>query len=296
MQLSENKTNEILDILGSYKRDSLLSKEICTFEDLWDTAISLELIDLEKAITLMELALLRRLNAPWPKKKLNLYNKMLTAKSKGIVTIKGVTLSIDHHISLLILRSLVTEGYENQELTIAIDNITPDDIVLELGAGIGFMANSISSLCKRYISYEANPYLIPLIENSKSINNSNFEINHGVVLDDDDDEVPFYITPDFWAGSLVKPKTTCKEITVKSFNKNRIIANIKPTVLIVDIEGGEYAFFKKLDCRSIKKIIIEIHPNVLSSNKLTDLYSYFIENKFILDFQNSSKNVLYWYR
>jgi|GEM_PF-6370652 len=295
MKLSENNINDIVEMCDSHKINLLSSNELYTFEKLRDAAFFLELVDLEKAYTLLKAALSFRPNAVFAQKKLILYEKMLAAKLNGFVKIKGVTLSIDQNVSLSILRELVMENYENKEYALVRSVITPDDVVIELGAGIGFMATSISSLCNRYTAYEANPQLAQLIRSSKNYNNSNFDINNGVVLNGDG-EVDFYITPDYWASSLIKPEGEHTMISVKSFDKQKIMDGISPTMLIVDIEGGECAFFKHLKCGSVRKIILEIHSKILSDKKICELYKYFIDEGFVMDFQKSSKEVLYWYR
>jgi predicted transcriptional regulator len=110
-------------------------------------------------------------------------------------------------------------------------------------------------------------------------------------------DVDFYITPAFWASSLVKPASgEYSKVTVPALDKNEVINSIKPTALIVDIEGGEIEFFQDLDLTSVNKIILEIHPLVVSDQDLSVLYKSLLNLGFNLDFKTSTKVVNYWYR
>lgn len=295
MQLPDEIIPKIIEMLEQHNIKLLLENDLLTFENLRDTAIALELVDLDHANELMKFALLLRPNAEWIRKKIDLYRQMLDANTKGYVVVNGLTLFIDENVSLLILRAIINGNYEKQEFQLAQETISSDDIVLELGAGIGFLASSISSQCKKYISYEANPKLLPLIKKSREKNNSNFEIFNGVMLDQDG-SVEFYVTHNYMAGSLIKPLEESTAVQVKSFDKNKILNKEKPTALIVDIEGGELNFFRNLRLESVRKILIEIHPKVLEDKELCELYNIFLSNGFILNFKKSTKAVLYWYK
>ena len=70
--------------------------------------------------------------------------------------------------------------------------------------------------------------------------------------------VDFYVTPAFWASSLIKPEEGEFEcVKVQGVNKHDVLREIKPTALVVDIEGGEASFFEGLDLGSVNKIIME---------------------------------------
>jgi len=81
---------------------------------------------------------------------------------------------------------------------------------------------------------------------------------------------------DFWTSTTINPfqKGVNRIVApMKSFNKE--VARIKPTFLIVDIEGGEYELVKDADFRNIKKIMIELHEDIIGRKKIE-----FIKNKF----------------
>jgi len=295
MPISQPRIEEVLAFADLHKLKVMAENEPISFEELRDTAVALEQVDLDRAYTLMKFALYLRPNAPFPRERIELYENMRDVIASGCAEISGVTLSIDENVSQLIVRTLVTGNYENHELMLAKSNVCAQDTVLELGSGIGYLANAISPLCRKYIAYEANPNLIPLIKSSRERNNTTFEIRNGIVLNKAG-EVSFYITPDFWASSLVKPEGEYTTVPIKSFNKNDVVSEIQPTVLIVDIEGGEYQFFKNLQCESVRKIVLEIHPDVLSDDELHETYQFLFDQGFKQDFKQSSKTVLYWYR
>lgn len=201
--------------------------------------------------------------------------------------------------SLELLKALAIGSYEKDEAYLLKQFLEEGEIVLELGNfGIGYMGSIAikSGLCKRYIAYEANPDLIPIIKNNMARNNTFFELKNEILLNKKVKQT-FYVTPDFWASSLIKPTNdNYHKVTIQAQDKNEIIQSIEPTMLIIDIEGGESDFFENLCIDSLKKIIIEIHPYVLSDNSLCRIYTFLLGEGFVLNFKESFKNVLYWYR
>src|SRR5262245_58379142 len=80
---------------------------------------------------------------------------------RGILPVSGVRIRTGPHLSPVILDSIEREMYERPELEIARVKLQRDDVVLELGSGIGFIttycAKRIGS--DRVFTYEANPAL-----------------------------------------------------------------------------------------------------------------------------------------
>jgi len=263
-----------------------------------DAAIELEVIDMIISYRLMSLAHRLKPNGSFIKKKLNELVLLSMVAEQGICNLGGLNMEFGPTPSFRLLKALSTGSYEKSEVSLLKQFLVEGEIVLELGAGIGYMGSTAikSGLCKRYIAYEANPNLIPIIKSNMARNNTFFEINNKILLNEKVKQ-PFYIVDDFWASSLIKPTDDhYQQVSIQAQDKNEIIKLIAPTMLVIDIEGGEADFFKDLHMGSIKKIILEIHPNVLSDNSLCAIYTFLLGEGFILNFKSSLKNVLYWYR
>ena len=81
------------------------------------------------------------------------------------VRLRGVTFELDASTSPTLRRLLYSERYERSESRCAAVALAPDDVVLEVGAGLGYL----STICalrlgsERVHTYEADPALIPRI-------------------------------------------------------------------------------------------------------------------------------------
>lgn len=184
-------------------------------------------------------------------------------------TIKGIKIPIGKHISTDILEYIYLGSYETYELHLVELNLCQDDVVMEIGAGIGL----ISSYCahkigsNRVFAYEANPELESPIYNTYSLNNISPHLEISLIGNQEGKQT-FYIEPSFWRSSTRPTTHQAKaiDIPVKSFNKE--IKKINPSFLIIDIEGGEYELLKYADFYNVRKIMIELHPNLLNSEQI----------------------------
>jgi FkbM family methyltransferase len=299
---------EILRITNSWFSNELrllLNSDVLSREDqesfidlLRDSAVELERIDLKLSYELMSLARRKRPNGTFIVKKHQYLHELLEASTSGKCDLNGLQMEFGVNPPYELLKALVSGQYEQNEVNLLKLFLERDEIVLEVGAGIGYMgiSASISGLCKSYTAFEANPSLIPFIIKNMETNNVTFDVTNAVLLDHDN-IVPFFVTPAFWASSLIEPfEDDYVKFEIKAKNKNCVIKSLKPTMLIVDIEGGEWGFFDALDVTSVQKIILEIHPAVLSDKQLNEIYSFLIGEGFILNFKVSKNNVLYWYK
>ncbi|WP_319781516.1 FkbM family methyltransferase [Oceanisphaera sp. IT1-181] len=263
-----------------------------------DIALSLEASDLYCAQQLMSLALAIRPSGPLLQKKTHEYAKLLQVFESGSTECNGIKLAFGENLPLPLLKALANGSYEQHEAKLLMQFIGPEDRVLELGAGIGYMGSLAMTYCKplTYTAYEANPALLPLIMSNMERNRVQFEARN-TLLADTKASRDFYVTPAFWASSLLEPDSEpYQKVTVAAVDKNVVMDELKPTALVVDIEGGEAEFFAGLDLTTVNKIIIEIHPAVLDDATLSTLYASLLNKGFKLNFSASSKVVLYWYR
>ncbi len=176
--------------------------------------------------------------------------------------------------------------------------LEPDDIVMELGTGLGF----VSSFCakkigsERVFTYEANPALETVIQHTYTLNNVH-PYSNILLLADQIGEQTFYVNKSFWASSTIQRSSSDRpvQVPVKSFNEE--VEKINPSFLIIDIEGGEYELFKKAKFHSIKKIAMELHESLLGEEKAEFVKSKLTEAGFVLNDKFSYRNrELFWER
>ena len=216
-----------------------------------------------------------------------------------VVRIKGIKIPVLDNLPRDLQEAFYSGCYEKFELKIVKFQLQQNDIVMELGTGIGLL----SSFCARKIgnervfTYEANPALEPVIRDTYNLNNvsPNLEM---CMLGDQAGEQTFYIAKGFWESSIIKhhPDFRPVKISVKAFNEE--VKRINPSFLILDIEGGEYEFFKYANLHNIQKIAMEVHERIIGSEKAEFVKSRLIEAGFQLNnkFSYNSGRELFWQR
>jgi len=166
------------------------------------------------------------------------YRKSFNTK---YINLHGIKIKLSHEfISKDIKHLFYMDAYENNEIEILKKILTKNDTVMELGSGIGF----ISSYCSKVIgsekvfTFEANPKLISEIKDTYLQNNVNPTIKN-VILSNHDGFEDFFVEKTFYSSSQIKRNNTIEKIKIKCSDINFEIQNINPSLLIIDIEGGE---------------------------------------------------------
>lgn len=210
----------------------------------------------------------------------------------------GILLPTAHPcISPGIRQSIYFGDYESKEIDIVGRKLAKDDVVMEVGAGVGFLSAFCARIVgsERVFAYEANPAMMEVIRDTHAKNNVTPTATNAV-LGEAEGEREFFLEPEFWASSLCRISDQAKCIKVRQISLNEEMARRKPTFLIVDIEGGEHELFGFADLATVRKICIEVHPDVLGDAKISHILRRLFEQGFSLDFSCIRKNVFFLYR
>ncbi|MBH8575045.1 FkbM family methyltransferase [Nostocaceae cyanobacterium CENA369] len=217
-------------------------------------------------------------------------------KKPQLVKINGITVPVIDNVPRELQEALYAGTYEKYELKIVESQLQQNDVVMELGTGIGL----VSSFCakkignNRVFTYEANPVLKPVIWNTYTLNNvsPNLEM---CMLGENVGEQTFYIAKGFWESSIVPYQDGLQPINVpvKSFNEE--VKKVNPSFLILDIEGGEYEFFHYANLHNIQKIAMELHKRIIGAEKANFVRSKLIASGFQLNEKISFRGrELFW--
>ncbi|MDW4497490.1 FkbM family methyltransferase [Sulfitobacter sp. D35] len=165
--------------------------------------------------------------------------------------------------------------YERHEIAGALDIVRSDDRVLELGAGLGVVGGVVARRCapEAILSYEANPDLMPHARALHRLNgHDQVELRNAVVLSGPDrpDTVAFHLRSSFLGASLAEPRGPSRRIEVATASFEGVRRAFRPSILIMDIEGGELDLLRHADLAGVRGVVVEFHPGVYGADGMRE--------------------------
>jgi FkbM family methyltransferase len=173
-----------------------------------------------------------------------------------------------------VLKKMHSGRYEIREASAALKYMQEGECVLELGAGLGF----ISTLIKQrkapssYAAIEADPRLIPMINETHRLNGIEGVDLHNCIVTSDPEALnrgfsQFKLAPTFWGSSANRTDLTdsAAALQILTISLSNFLTSLSPTVLIADIEGGEGELFTGIDMPSVNLVILEMHPTIIGN-------------------------------
>jgi FkbM family methyltransferase len=198
------------------------------------------------------------------------------------IDVGGVKVRLGSYCSLPLAVSMMDGQYELPERTLVSEALEDDDVVLELGTGIGV----VTVICSRRLgagrvhSFEANPNLIPVAEETFRLNGVAPSLEN-TILGVCEGERTFYVEKNFWSSSTVKRSARSRPVKVTVRRLDDAIETLRPTVLIVDIEGGEAEVFDTVQLGTVRKVLIEFHPHVIGQDAVDHIKDAFRSAGFV---------------
>lgn len=211
-----------------------------------------------------------------------------------VIEYQGVRLSVKEDCISKSMFYQLHHRYEQDEIILINKYVSSEDSILEVGGGIGFL----SLYCKKhkqtrdYCIVESNPQLISTIEKNFHLNKFEMPllINKVIVGRSEHKNVNFFITKNFWSSSSIPRHSDAQMISLEGITLPALLSELafRPTVLIMDIEGGEQDIPVEA-LTQFKKVIIELHPYIIGTTTVSSIISNFIKNGFTLrDFKKGS--------
>lgn len=164
-------------------------------------------------------------------------------------------------------RALRSGDYERREAEAVKAHVGPDDVVIELGAGMGYMSAFMAKnlRAKEVHAFEANPGLIPYIDAVYAANGITTAKVTNAILGPRKGKAEFYARKNFLASSLEKEPKGMKSAVVAVekvdvLNVKTVFKEIRPSVLVCDIEGAEADLLPAADLSSLRVAVVELHP------------------------------------
>ena len=212
----------------------------------------------------------------------------------------GLKLYLGEQVTSSYARSLYRDSHETEERAIVERNLDEHDVVLECGAGLGM----ITIICCRKVgshrvhAFEANPAMEPLLRKNFALNNVTPNLHIKLVgLDDGAGE--FFVDQKFVVSSRFgNPGDDNRTVqTVPAIALQTLIDSIRPSFLIMDIEGAEVDLADdRLDLGPLQKLCIEMHPQIVGHEAISRVIGRLIAHGFALNLRESQHDVLFFAR
>jgi len=198
-----------------------------------------------------------------------LYHQLLRTK---VICLSGVSLDARHPgISRMVRNQLYRGTYEMSESLLVRKYLQYSDRVVEAGCGIGF----IGCLCAQIIgsesvySYEANPALESVIRANYNLNQVNPSLKMHAVTRDGADVDLHVADNQISTSAILRDNVKTSHLAVKSSSLCGILIEIKPSVVVMDVEGLEVDLLASpLDLGGVRMIIVETHPHIVGTSKI----------------------------
>jgi FkbM family methyltransferase len=178
-------------------------------------------------------------------------------------------------------RNLKMRQYEAREADAVRNLVGPEDVVIELGGGIGFMSTLMARSCKAKAvhCFEANPTLIPYIERVYAANDITTATVTNALLGPRKGKAIFYERENF-LGSSLDPNAkgaspVVREHEIEVLNIKTVMNKIRPTALVCDIEGAEADLLPLADLSGLRVAVVELHPQWIGQTGVQAVFDAF---------------------
>ncbi len=195
------------------------------------------------------------------------------------VPIAGFKMCIDHVAMNARVRSQVYRGvYEMSKFVVADAILRPGDRVLELGAGLGLVTVLAASRSGNVVSFEAVPRNADLIKRNLDLNGVSADVR-ARAIGSEDGTVAFFVADDAISSSTstARGDTGMTKITVPCDGIQSIMAEVRPSVLLIDVEGTETEIVPLIDVSGVRAVMIQIHGDVVDDASATGIMRKFLD-------------------
>jgi len=212
-----------------------------------------------------------------------------------VADVEGIKMRIDPRMSPYQVEKLLCGRHTRHERQLMIPLLEPDDVVMELGGGIGMLSTACSLKIggDRVHAYEANPTMESLIRENYQLNGVEPNLKM-CMLDETPGSCKFNVSEHFARSSAYQLKdqgeTTVYDVPVESLNDET--HRLKPTVLIMDVQGSEGKLLSFADLSSIRKLLVEVHSNVLGISRVNELRRQ-LRNQGFSEINRAGQSFLY---
>lgn len=213
--------------------------------------------------------------------------------------LRGVTLDLPAPLATpKIVQKLERGQYEGFDARAAAMRVKPGHRVLELGGGMGYVGSVCAGITggRNVVTVEANPEMLPVIR-------ANFDRNghheatlvHGAVTGNavEGDTLDFRCGKAFWGSSIAGEDSPAEQVVkVPLLRIGALLAQYRPHVVIMDIEGAEEHLFDAPWPGHLRFLMMELHPVRYPDRVVQRIFDCMSASGMIYDTRASSGGVV----
>ena len=213
---------------------------------------------------------LRRLRTAW--------RRLLSVRTSTLDGIRLITAK--DRIPKIVRNGIFKETYEEPEKILIRAALRPGDRVLEVGGGVGFISLFCAKIvgANNVLTYEANPAMQEIILENYQLNDLAPTLRVRAVTAHGGD-ITLFVNTNIVSSSFYHREGGGAAI-VPSDALDAVLAEWRPTVLVMDVEGAEVDILSASALAGLRALILELHPHIVGNEALVSMRGHLAKHGF----------------
>jgi FkbM family methyltransferase len=186
---------------------------------------------------------------------------------RTVIDIEGILIRVGRHMSPRVERALAKGGYEAEQLRLLGQILSPEDVVLEVGAGLGlvstFCAQRLGS--EHVFAFEADPDLEPCIRETYLLNGVEPTLEMCAV-GPRAERVTLERNRHVLASSVARRRVGSGPVEVSGKSLRHLVDKIHPTLVIIEATCADCHMFDGPELPGVSSVLLELHDLVLGTD------------------------------
>lgn len=213
----------------------------------------------------------------------SLYRRVVSPRR---VRLHGVLLSVPRSLDANTKRALFSGTYERRKIAQLRTKIEPNDVFLDLGAGLGLTALFAATMVGegQVVAVEADPTAAALARSNFALNGRDIALLEGAAAAGEGDAVDFYPNAAFGASACFPRARGIDAIRVPRLALRQLLVEHRATVLNVDVEGAEHGLLTSIDdFAAVRVLLVRIHEQAIGYPRSVALVRWLFDHGFAFD-------------